>query len=63
MEAQTLLSSAINRINEWRVEDPEDPMLNPMINILEYAMVNLHDRKQPYVRNAIALAYGILGSE
>lgn len=63
MEAQKLLTSAIDKLNIWRTEDPEDLTIDPMINILEYAMVNLHDRKTPHVRNAIALAYGILGVE
>jgi hypothetical protein len=63
MEPSVLLSSAIDKLNQWKIEEPEDMTVDPMINILEYASVNLQDRKQPHVRNAIALAYAILGSE
>jgi hypothetical protein len=63
MDAKQLLSSAIDKLSQWKIEEPEDLTVDPMINILEYAMVNLEDRKQPHVRNAIALAYAILGSE
>jgi len=63
MDAKQLLSSAIEKLNQWKIEEPEDLTVDPMINILEYAMVSLQDRKQPHVRNAIALAYAILGSD
>jgi hypothetical protein len=63
MKPNVLLSSAIDKLNQWKVDEPEDMTVDPMINILEYAMVGLEDRKQPHVRNAIALAYAILGSE
>jgi len=63
MEPNVLLTSAIDKLTQWKVEEPEDLTVDPMINILEYALVNLQDRKVPHVRNAIALAYAILGSE
>jgi hypothetical protein len=63
MEPNVLLNSAIDKLNQWKIDEPEDLTVDPMINILEYALVNLQDRKVPHVRNAIALAYAILGSE
>ena len=62
MDAKTLLSSAIEKLNEWKIEEPEDLTVEPMIAILEHASVNLDNRTEAYVRNAIFLAYGILGS-
>ena len=61
MEPKVLLSSAIDKLNQWKIEEPEDLTIDPIITILEYALVNIQDRKTPHVRNAIALAYGILG--
>ena len=68
MHPELLLNKAINTLNRWNEEDPDlevelKQINNAQISILEYALTKVSDRKNPVVRNAVALAYGILGVE
>lgn len=68
MKPELLLAKAINTLNRWNEELLEDdeklrPVYNANIASLEYALAILPNRETPVVRNAIALAYGILGVE
>jgi hypothetical protein len=68
MHPELLLTKAINTLIRWNDEDPTvevevKQINNAQISILEYALANVANRKNPIVRNAIALAYGILGVE
>ena len=65
MNAEQLLTKAINTLNRWDTELAEEgeevPMINKaMITIIEYALANLDNRQSAPVRNAIALAYAVL---
>ena len=68
MHPELLLNKAINTLNRLNEEDPDlevelKQINNAQISILEYALTKVSDRKNPVVRNAVALAYGILGVE
>ena len=68
MHPELLLTKAINTLTRWNDEDPTievelRQINNAQITILEYALTKVSDRKNPVVRNAVALAYGILGVE
>jgi hypothetical protein len=68
MTPELLLSKAINTLNRWNEDLYEEDeavklMYSANVNILEYALMHVDQRKTPAVRNAIALAYAILGME
>jgi hypothetical protein len=68
LKPELLLAKAINTLNRWN-EDllEEDEHLRPLysanVAILEYSLLHVDNRKSPVVRNAIALAYAVLGIE
>lgn len=68
MKPELLLAKAINTLNRWNDELLEDderlrPLYSANVASLEYALTHIENRHSPVVRNAIALAYAVLGME
>lgn len=68
MKPELLLAKAINTLNRWSedlLEDDEKlrPLYQANVACLEYALSHIENRHSPIVRNAIALAYAVLGME
>ena len=67
MKAEQVLTLALNTLNRWKLDldeaGEEDLTISPSITIIEYSLAHLADRTAEPVRNGIALAYAILGTE
>jgi len=68
LKPELLLAKAINTLNRWSedlLEDDEKlrPLYQANVASLEYALLHIENRHSPVIRNAIALAYAVLGME
>lgn len=67
MKAEKILTLAMNSLNAWKEEldenDAEVLVANAELAIIAHALNHLEEREHPTIRNAIALAYAILGNQ